>query len=170
MLPVRRPAHLVPLHFHVLNEALPAGGVFQRFVDGLDEIQLPAVAAQARLVLAGFHAFLFLPGIAFIQYLQTVGQTDLVVYLAVRQQVAVALMELVAILVADAVHHHVVVQVSSVNVGGNHHLEVRELPLRELQADGVDLLGRDVVLRGEGLDEVVEGWHFVKKCHPSGYL
>ena len=62
----------------------------------------------------------------------------------------------VAVLVTDAVYHHVVVQVACVNVGGDYHLEVRELLLRKLQADGIDFLGRDVVLRREGLDEVVE--------------
>lgn len=45
---------------------------------------------------------------------------------------------------------------SSIEVGGDHHLEVRELPLGKFQADGVGLLGRDVILCGEGLDEVVE--------------
>ena len=36
--------------------------------------------------------------------------TDFIVHFSVRQKVAGALMELVTILVADAVHHHVVVQ------------------------------------------------------------
>ena len=53
------------------------------------------------------------------------------------------MMELVPILVVDAVHHHVVVQMTCVNVGGDHHLEAWELPLGELQANGVDLLGCD---------------------------
>ena len=84
------------------------------------------------------------------------GQTDLIVHFSVCQQIVIALVELVAVLVADTVHHHVVVQVAGVHVGGDHHLEVRELPLGKLQTDGVDLLGRDVALRREGLDEVVE--------------
>ena len=73
-----------------------------------------------------------------------------------RQKVTGALLELVPILVADAVDDHVVVQMAGVNVGGAHHLEAWKLTLGELPVDGVDLLGRDVVLRGEGLDEVVE--------------
>ena len=42
-----------------------------------------------------------------------------------------------------------------VDVGCHQHLEVRELPLGQLQADGVGFLGRQVVLLAEGLDEVV---------------
>ena len=156
MLSVRRPAHLVTFQLHVFDEALPAGGVFQRFVDGLDQIQLPAVTAQASLVLAGLHALLFLPGIALLQHPQTVGQTDLIVHFSVCQQIVIALVELVAVFVANAVHHHVVMQMSGVHVGSDYHLEIWELPLGKFQTDGIDLLGRDVILRREGLDEVVE--------------
>ena len=70
-------------------------------------------------------------------------------------QVGGTLMELVTVLERDAVHHQVVVQVIGVYVGGHQHLEVRELPLGQLQADGVNFLGRQVVLFAEGLDEVV---------------
>ena len=45
---------------------------------------------------------------------------------------------------------------AGINVGGDHHLEAWELSLGELQTDGVDLLGRDIILREEGLDKVVE--------------
>ena len=84
------------------------------------------------------------------------GQTDLIVHFSVRKQVVVALMELVAVFVANAVHHHVVMQMSGVHVGSDYHLEIWELPLGKFQTDGIDLLGRDVILRREGLDEVVE--------------
>ena len=57
---------------------------------------------------------------------------------------------------ADAVHHQMVVQVVGVNVCSDHHLEVRKLPLGKFQTDGVNLLRRDVIVCGEGLDEVVE--------------
>ena len=156
VLPGVRPGNLVTLHLHVGDKVLAGDGILQRLVDGLNQIQLPAVAAQTRLVLAGLHAPLFGTQLALVQHPKTVGQTNLIVHLAVRQKVAGALMELVSILVADAVHHHVVVQMTCVNMGGDHHLEAWELPLGELQTDGIDLLGRDVVLRGEGLDEVVE--------------
>ena len=64
-------------------------------------------------------------------------------------------MELVTVLERDAVHHQVVVQVIGVYVGGHQHLEVRELPLGQLQADGESFTGRQVILLTEGLDEVV---------------
>ena len=49
-----------------------------------------------------------------------------------------------------------VVQVVGVHVGGHQDLIVRELLLCELDPDGVDLLGRQIILGREGLDEVVE--------------
>ena len=73
-----------------------------------------------------------------------------------RQQIVGTLMELVSVAEADTVDHEVVVQMTCVNVGGNHYLEVRELPLGKFQADGIDLLRRDIVIRGEGLDEMIE--------------
>ena len=44
---------------------------------------------------------------------------------------------------------------AGVDVGGHQHLEIGELPLGQLQTDGVDLLGRQVIRFCEGLDEVV---------------
>ena len=67
--------------------------------------------------------FFFSTGSTLVQHPQTVGQTDFIVHFTVRQEVTVVLVELVSILVADAVDDHVVVQMSGVNVGGDHHLE-----------------------------------------------
>ena len=58
MLSVRRPDYFVTLHLHVLDETLTVDGVLQRLVDGLNEIQLPAVSVQTGLILAGLHALL----------------------------------------------------------------------------------------------------------------
>ena len=69
------------------------------------------------------------------------GETDLIVDLSVCKQVIGTLMELVSVTEADAVHHQMVVQMSCVNVGGDYHLEVRELPLGKLQTDGVTSCG-----------------------------
>ena len=149
VLPIWRPAHLVTFQLHIFDEALPAGGVFQHLVDGLDQIQFPAVTAQASLVFAGLHALLFLLLLRLLQRTQTMSETNFIVHFSVCQQIAVALVELVTILVADAVHHHVVVQVAGVDVGGDHHLEAWKLPLGEIQADGVDLLGCDIILCGD---------------------
>ena len=73
----------------------------------------------------------------------------------VSLQVGGALMEFLPILEADAVDDQVAVQVVGIDVGGHQHLEVWKLPLGQLQADGVGLLGRQVVRLCEGLDEVV---------------
>ena len=73
------------------------------------------------------------------------GGTDLVAGQPVGLEVGGALMELPAVLEADAVDDQVAVQVVGVYVGGHQHLKVWELPLGQLQADGMGLLGRQVV-------------------------
>lgn len=83
------------------------------------------------------------------------GGTDLIAGHPVGLQVGGALMELPAAPEADAVHHQVVVRMLRIHMGGHQHLEVRELPLGQLQPDGVDFLGRQAILRAKGLDEVV---------------
>ena len=65
------------------------------------------------------------------------------------------MVEFFSILEADAVDDQVAVQVVGVNMGGHQHLEAVKLPLGQLQADGVGLLGRQVIILREGLDEVV---------------
>ena len=84
-----------------------------------------------------------------------VGGADLIVDLAVGLQVRGTLVELAAVPEADAVHDQVAVQNVGVDVGGHQHLEIRELPLGQLQADGECLLGRQVIRCRKGLDEVV---------------
>ena len=83
------------------------------------------------------------------------GKADPIVGQPVGLQVSSALVEFFPVLEADTVHHQVVVQVVGVHMGCYQHLEIGELPLGQLQTDGVDLLGRQVVRLCEGLDEVV---------------
>ena len=83
------------------------------------------------------------------------GGADLIIGQPVGLEVGGALMEFPAVLEADTVHDQVAVQVVGVDVGGHQHLEVGKLPLGQLQADGVGLLGRQVVRFRKGLDEVV---------------
>ena len=149
-----RPAHFVAFHLHVFDKALPVIGILQRLVDGLDEIQLPTIPAQTGLILARLHALIFGSEFTLIQHTQSVIEANLVVDLSVCQQIIGTLVELVSVAKADAVDHEMVVQMVGVNVCGDHHLEVRELPLGKLQTDGVDLLGCDIVIGREGLDEV----------------
>ncbi len=44
---------------------------------------------------------------------------------------------------------------AGVDVGGHQHLEIGELPLGQLQTDGVDLLRGQVILLVKGLHKVV---------------
>ena len=83
------------------------------------------------------------------------GSADLIVDGPVGLQVGGALVEFFAVPEADAVDDHVTVQMVCVNVGGYQYLEVGELPLGQLQSNGVGLLGRQVIRLCKGLDEVV---------------
>ena len=83
------------------------------------------------------------------------GGTDFIAGQPVGLEVGGALMEFPAVPEADAVDDQVAVQVVGVYVGGHQYLKVGELPLGQLQSNGVGLLGRQVVRFREGLDEVV---------------
>ena len=74
-----------------------------------------------------------------------VGGTDIIVGQPVGLQVCGTLMELAAVPEADAVHDQVAVQNVGVDVSRHQHLEVWELPLGQLQADGECLLGRQII-------------------------
>ena len=83
------------------------------------------------------------------------GNADLVAGQPVCLEVGGALVELAAVLEADAVHHQVAVQMVGVNMGSHQHLEVWELTLNQFQRNGMRLQGRQVVRLRERLDEVV---------------
>ena len=156
VLPVIAPADLVALVLHVLNKTLTVSGILQRFIDGLDKFQLPALAPQSRLILTGTHLLFVRVLFRGLQHIQAMSQTELIVDLPVPLQVSGVLMQLFTILTADAVDDQVVVQMVRVHMGGDQHLKVRELLPSELHADGVDLLRSDFIFRREGLDEVIE--------------
>ena len=73
------------------------------------------------------------------------SDADLIVGHPMRLQVRSTLMELMTIPEADAVYHQVVVQMVRVHMSCHQYLEIWELPLGQLQADGVGLLGRQVI-------------------------
>lgn len=83
------------------------------------------------------------------------GGADLIIDQPVGLEIGGALVEFLAVLERDAVHHQVIVQVIGVDVGGHQHLEIWKLPLGQFQANSVNLLGCQVVLLTERLDEVV---------------
>ena len=83
------------------------------------------------------------------------GGTDFIAGQPVGLEVGGALMELPAVLEADAVDDQVAVQMVGVDVGSHQHLKAGKFPLGQLQSNGVGLLGRQVICFREGLDEVV---------------
>ena len=83
------------------------------------------------------------------------GGTDLIAGQPMGLEVGGALVEFPAVLEADAVDDQVAVQMVGVDMSGHQHLEVRELPLGQLQSNGVGLLGCQVVYLRKGLDKVI---------------
>ena len=73
------------------------------------------------------------------------GGTDLIAGQPMGLEVGGALVEFLAVLERDAADDQVAVQMVGVDVGGHQHFEVGKLPLGQLQADGVGLLGRQVI-------------------------
>ena len=111
MLPRICPGDLVTFLLHISDEGLPAISILQSLVDGVDQIQFPAVAAKASLILSGLHPFLFSVLLWLLQNAQAMGGADLIIGLAVLQQIVGALVELFPVLNADAVDHQVVMNV-----------------------------------------------------------
>ena len=70
-------------------------------------------------------------------------------------QVGGTLVELAAVLEADTVYDQVAVQNVGVDVSRHQHLEVWKLPLGQLQANSMCLLGRQAIRCRKELDEVV---------------
>lgn len=97
LLPCIRPDDLVALVLHVLDEALPFIGTFQRVVDGSDEIQLPAIAPQSRLVFAGTHLLFPCVLLRRLQHLQPMRYADFIIDLPVPLEVCGVLVQLFAI-------------------------------------------------------------------------
>ena len=143
--PPLRPPHLVPLALHQGDEVLAGFDVPHTLVDGIHQPELPALALGGRAVFPAAHAFLLDLLFRRRQDLQTVGGTDLVTGHSVGLEIGGALVEFPAVPEADAVDDQVAVQVVGVDVGGHQHFEVGKLPLGQLQADGVGLLGRQVI-------------------------
>ena len=155
VLPSRCPSHLITLALHQGDKLFPGCGAPHALVDGVHEPELPALSLGGGAVFTGTYPLLPDPPLGRRQDLQPVGGADLVAGQPVGLEVGGALVEFAAVLEADTVHHQVVVQVDGIHVGSHYYLEVRELPLGQLQAYSVELLGCQSVLLPEGLDEVV---------------
>ena len=145
VLPAVCPPHLIALALHQRDELVFGGSVPHALVDGVHQPELPALALGGGAVLSGAHPLLLDLLLRWRKDLQTVGNADFIVGYPVGLQVGGTLVEFPAIPEADAVHHQVVVQMVGVYVGGHQHLEIWKLPLGQLQADGVGLLGRQVI-------------------------
>lgn len=155
-LPGLLPPHLIATPLHLPDEISPRPGPFHTLVDGVHQLELPALTPNRRAVLTGTHLLFLGVLLRWLQHTQTVGHTDLVIDLPLPLEVCGVLVELVSILPAHAVDDQVIVEVLGIHMGGNHHLVLREQPLCQFQPDGVDLLRGDLLRRIKGLYELVE--------------
>ena len=151
--PVIAPPDIVALGFHQPSEM--TGGFRHRhgIVNGNRQPQLPALAFVGRAVFSGGH-----PGGLFLLRLNH-GQTVLpaqsighIPQVLERFHVAVVFFACVR---ADGIDDEVGMDMLPVGVGGHHHLEALEL-LCQFQGNLMGGLGRQVLLRVEGLDQLIE--------------
>ena len=76
------PANLVPLALHQGDELLAAMGVAHTIVDEIHELQLLALAAGSRVILADSHGLRFLPSILGLKHRERELDAYLIVALA----------------------------------------------------------------------------------------
>ena len=122
--------------------------------DGCHQLELPALPFLGGPVLPGgeFASLLLVPG----QHGQAVGGTDFITQGPQALQCLGGLAQLQARFPAHRVDEKVRVKVVRIAVSGHQHFKSRPSLLGKLQADGVNLLGRDLLLWREGLDVLVK--------------
>ena len=140
VLPRVLPPHLVVALLHLPEKLSFRPVLTHTQVDGVDEPELPALTADSGAVLAGTHLLFLGVLLGRLQHCQAVGGADLVADLPLALEVSGVLVELAACGAAHAVDDEVAVEMVGVHMGGDHHLEVREQPLGQLQPDGVNFL------------------------------
>lgn len=153
VLPVIAPTDFVTLRFHQPSEMTGGFRHCHGIIDGNRQPQLPALALVGGTVLSGGH-----PGGLFLLRLnhgqavlpaQSIGHIP---QMLEGFHVAVVLFSCVH---ADGIDDEVGVDMLPVGVGGHHHLEALEL-LCQFQGNLMGCLGRQLLLRVERLDQLIE--------------
>ena len=109
ILPAVCPPHLVALTLHQRNKFVFGFGVLHALVDGIYQPNLPALALGGGSVFPAAHPLLFHLLLRRRQDLQAVGDADRIAGQPVGLEVSGALVEFLAVLERDAVHHQVIV-------------------------------------------------------------
>ena len=109
VLPAVCPPHLVALALHQGDKLLPGGGVLHTQVDGTGQPELPTLALGGGAIFPTAYPLLFHLLLRRRQDLQAVSNADRIAGQPVGLQVNGALVEFLAVLERDAVHHQVIV-------------------------------------------------------------
>ena len=109
VLPTVRPANLVTLALHQGEELVFGGGISHALVDVVHQPELPALALGGGAVFPAAYPLLFHLLLRRRQDLQAVGDADRIAGQPVGLEVSGALVEFLAVLERDAVHHQVIV-------------------------------------------------------------
>lgn len=156
-----RPGHLISPPLHAPEKVLAGAAAVHHLPDGGHQLEFPALPFLGGPVLPGgeFASLFLVPW----QHGQAMGGADLITQGPQALQCLGGLAQLQARFPAHRVDEKVRVEVVRVTVRGHQHFKAGPSLLGKLQADGVNLLGRDLLLRREGLDVLV-------KIHAGGLV
>ena len=150
------PAHLIAPLVHFTQELLPRPGAFHGFLDGDDQLELPAVSLVGRPIFPSLQALGAPVLLVWLQGGEAVLHADLVTDLPHLLQGVGGEVQLLSGVRVDRVDDQVRVQVFRVDVCGHQNLAAWEEPLRQFLGDLVCFSRGEIFLRGEGLDVLVE--------------
>ena len=159
-----RPAHLIPLALHQRDEFFPGGSVPHALVDGIYQPELPALALGSGAVFPTAHTSCF-PLLLLRQNGKAVFQAESIGECAQTAQGVWPLTEHLPRLITDRVHNEMGVNVFRIDMSGDEHLTVRPRLLRKFPRHLVCQGSGDVLVRGEGLDIVIEPDQTVLSVH-----
>ena len=150
------PPHLIAHLVHFAQELLPRPGPFHGFLDGDDQLELPALSPAGRPVLPCPQSLSAPVLLVWLQGGQTVLHADMIADLPHLLQSIGGEVQFLSGVRVDRVDNQVGVQVLRVHVCGHQHLAAWEEPLRQFLGDLVRLAWSDLLLGREGLDVLVE--------------
>ena len=150
------PPDIVALLSQFLYEFLFRAAGFHKVCYHKQQIKLPALTFLLCHVLPLSEVHARLGRVVRLEDTQPVSQTYFIVKLPHIGEGVLVHMELVAVLEACGVDNKVVVQLIVVEVSGDDDLVVREILPDELHPYCVSMLRRELILRAEGLNVLIE--------------
>ena len=150
------PAHLIALLVHFTQELFPRPGPLHDFLDGDDQLELPALSPAGCPVFPCPQALGAPILLVWLQGAEAVLLAELVADLPHLLQSVGREVQLFPGVRVNRVDDQVRVQVFRIDVCGHQNLAAWEEPLRQFLSDFVRFRRRDFLFGGEGLDILVE--------------